>query len=232
MSRCSTPFGIIGIFTASLQWHPGSPPGCSTPFGIIGIFTTRTTSASQTGDGAQRLSASLESSRVYEVVGLVRGAMCSTPFGIIGIFTSDFSFSFHCSSSCSTPFGIIGIFTALSFALDANRVLCSTPFGIIGIFTGRPRPANSRAPRAQRLSASLESSLTRICVSRCSSSVLNAFRHHWNLHAWDCGRSRHSRRVLNAFRHHWNLHTIRIIVAGRAHECSTPFGIIGIFTSA
>src|SRR4051812_39179707 len=41
LPRCSTPFGIIGIFTfaSALARDPDSP--CSTPFGIIGIFTSR-----------------------------------------------------------------------------------------------------------------------------------------------------------------------------------------------
>src|SRR5881275_2210502 len=39
--------------------------------------------------------------------------------------------------------------------------------------------------------------------------------------------------VLNAFRHHWNLHPeFRISGVLGIPACSTPFGIIGIFTCA
>src|SRR5947209_1679622 len=67
----------------------------------------------------------------------------------------------------------------------SSVIKCSTPFGIIGIFT--------------------EFRLSRRAQSR---SVLNAFRHHWNLHPlWPA------------------------LAAFVACLCSTPFGIIGIFTS-
>src|SRR5438067_2066138 len=86
---------------------------------------------------------------------------------------------------------------------------------------------------AQRLSASLESSLERGDWKIRHRGVLNAFRHHWNLHSAKpnlkytkglrCaqrlsaslesspprglrGRNGLGSRVLNAFRHHWNLH--------------------------
>jgi len=36
---CSTPFGIIGILTASADRLLRGVQGCSTPFGIIGILT-------------------------------------------------------------------------------------------------------------------------------------------------------------------------------------------------
>ncbi len=36
--------------------------------------------------------------------------------------------------------------------------------------------------------------------------------------------------VLNAFRHHWNLHTLMRAFVLMTSWCSTPFGIIGIFT--
>ena len=61
--------------------------------------------------------------------------------------------------------------------------------------------------------------------------VLNAFRHHWNLHRCRVWVVFRIEQVLNAFRHHWNLHhhparfKLNIL-----DLCSTPFGIIGIFT--
>ncbi len=132
---------------------------------------------------AQRLSASLESSHSTRRRGARRPRGCSTPFGIIGIFTrnnktvqcglglvlnafrhhwnlhSDFRLATCGRLTCSTPFGIIGIFTSARFELDHSSLSCSTPFGIIGIFTLRGK---------------------RVVSTR--TAVLNAFRHHWNLH--------------------------------------------------
>jgi len=61
---------------------------CSTPFGIIGIFT-RYNGRFRRGAArsAQRLSASLESSPGIVTADFLEGLECSTPFGIIGIFT-------------------------------------------------------------------------------------------------------------------------------------------------
>ncbi|MDT4952787.1 MAG: hypothetical protein QOJ02_925 [Acidobacteriota bacterium] len=133
---------------------------------------------------------------------------------------------------CSTPFGIIGIFTAsgrmrlrnglraqrLSASLESSHVprpsstiaqpWCSTPFGIIGIFTELCETEGNYLKGAQRLSASLESSRPYPCPTRPGDSVLNAFRHHWNLH---------NRIVIDEY---------------PLTMCSTPFGIIGIFTVA
>src|SRR5688572_9402024 len=110
--------------------------------------------------------------------------------------------------------------------------LCSTPFGIIGIFTHATSGSSATASCAQRLSASLESSLPRPLLLVNGLKVLNAFRHHWNLHSSTSAGSGssppraqrlsaslesspehrlraqlYSRWVLNAFRHHWNLHS-------------------------
>ncbi len=61
--------------------------------------------------------------------------------------------------------------------------------------------------------------------------MLNAFRHHWNLHEKSHHCSLQTKGVLNAFRHHWNLHLLDIEFNLAARLCSTPFGIIGIFTT-
>jgi len=133
-SMCSTPFGIIGIFTKSGATFTWKATACSTPFGIIGIFTTGAGATNPGETSAQRLSASLESSPA-------RVMLLSS-----GLYV------------CSTPFGIIGIFTLAVTAEPFGALMCSTPFGIIGIFT-------------------------RGCGFFLNwFAVLNAFRHHWNLH--------------------------------------------------
>ncbi len=135
---------MLNAFRHHWNLHPNSSlrgrlcqRKCSTPFGIIGIFTASSTSPSTKSHGrAQRLSASLESSLLRPTRRRL-GDGCSTPFGIIGIFT---------------------LVVLLTFGIAYLR--CSTPFGIIGIFTLRPGCfRQTRLPRAQRLSASLESSL-------------------------------------------------------------------------
>ncbi len=84
--ECSTPFGIIGIFTDCFNYILRRNSECSTPFGIIGIFTRLPVISSRSILRAQRLSASLESSRGF-LIKEPRHNRCSTPFGIIGIFT-------------------------------------------------------------------------------------------------------------------------------------------------
>ncbi len=139
-----------------------------------------------------------------------------------------------------------------------NPDTCSTPFGIIGIFTTlRLSIARSTIFSAQRLSASLESSPpegddmpARLFAvlnafrhhwnlhqdgynfSVISPDVLNAFRHHWNLHVGRAESDCPQTGVLNAFRHHWNLHIYDFDTTDNGAACSTPFGIIGIFTAS
>ena len=70
-------------------------------------------------------------------------------------------------------------------------------------------------------------------VSICPLFVLNAFRHHWNFHVVMLGSPHSALSVLNAFRHHWNFHGIAGFAVMHYHvQCSTPFGIIGIFTGS
>ena len=65
---------------------------------------------------------------------------------------------------------------------------------------------------------------------RSYSKVLNAFRHPRNFHGTVAIEYCGSSNVLNAFRHPRNFH--KAITAGHGHSnaCSTPFGILGIFT--
>ena len=88
------------------------------------------------------------------------------------------------------------------------KKMYSTPFGINGIFTGASLTGRPHCfGGAQRLSASMESSQTRV-------SELE----------------RSEREVLNAFRHQWNLHFLDGLDEKYRVKCSTPFGINGIFT--
>ena len=185
---CSTPFGIKGIFTGA---EPHSVlvivHACSTPFGINGIFTALQVVADGTlTRSAQRLSASMESSRTPQQERELDDRACSTPFGIKGIFTRARATLLERSPRvCSTPFGINGIFTTSAAVLfsahrrvlnafrhqwnlhaqsvaacRADSIVCSTPFGINGIFTASTWVDGVRRMcSAQRLSASMESSL-------------------------------------------------------------------------
>jgi len=135
-AMCSTPFGIIGIHTATwpakatrTRWP------CSTPFGIIGIHTRKAGAVWRTAHGrvlnafrhhwnshslqafsfhpsssAQRLSASLEFTPRIDAIA-------------VSLFSVLNAFRHHWNSHkeqykaqrayrrCSTPFGIIGIHT-------------------------------------------------------------------------------------------------------------------------
>src|SRR5688572_20024632 len=131
---------------------------CSTPFGIIGIRTPRWEEILERTASAQRLSASSEfaqrnrergakvslvlnafrhhrnSHRLYPHVHVRRA-------GVLNAFRHHRnshklrSIGLKVSSMCSTPFGIIGIRTEGSAAAQTVIGRCSTPFGIIGIRT-------------------------------------------------------------------------------------------------
>jgi len=180
-------------------------PSCSTPFGIIGIFTAVKAKLLTPRLSAQRLSASLESSLGLPMLIETDRTRCSTPFGIIGIFTQVIARKHACGAGAQR----------LSASLESSRFKSSY--------------LAAEHSRAQRLSASLESSPLVRSVHVSPSLVLNAFRHHWNLHARTMqgfyprisaqrlsaslesslggGLVPGARQlVLNAFRHHWNLH--------------------------
>ena len=131
-ARCSTPFGIIGIFTRGIRCPRSSRPVCSTPFGIIGIFTLQI-------KRKRTLMAVLNAFRHHWNL-----HQCATPVGLEKSGAQRLSASLESS--------LVGD------QLSRRHRKCSTPFGIIGIFTIR----QLRLPR--------------------HSAVLNAFRHHWNLH--------------------------------------------------
>ncbi len=275
---CSTPFGIVGIFTRIVVILIIGALLCSTPFGIVGIFTNTNRNHFSDSQSAQRLSASLESSRrarreqsshvrvlnafrhrwnlhSSNPVYLTSNMLCSTPFGIVGIFTPRESprparasavlnafrhrWNLHCSQAAEL--GRQSCAQRLSASLESSRQprvrpacsrfcaqrlsaslesspsrrlmsligfsMCSTPFGIVGIFTSPGRDKRTRTVSAQRLSASLESSLAvasiaRIfatCAQRLSASLESSLG---------------------------GLLLTRIL----CFMCSTPFGIVGIFT--
>ncbi len=278
---CSTPFGIIGIFTTppETQMRPGLVLNAFRHHWNLHTASSRASRASTSS--AQRLSASLESSRRREV-NLDRTSRVLNAFRhhwnlhgddtpenahgekVLNAFRHHWNLHTRrrrltrCTASrCSTPFGIIGIFT-----ISALHLLPLPHVAVLNAFRHHwnlhgvwRRYVARRRSRAQRLSASLESSPDRQILCHCVDLVLNAFRHHWNLHRVLRGERGVVRRVLNAFRHHWNLHPdarhrrrgeAHVLNAFRHHwnlhvglgaavgqlliGCSTPFGIIGIFT--
>ena len=130
------------------------------------------------------------------------------------------------SSECSTPFGIIEFITSELVELPNQPLKCSTPFGIIefitrtsDLFTGSesraqrlsassnssravPLAASFDESRAQRLSASSNSSPEKQRVAIQCFQVLNAFRHHRIHHISGLSIRSPWSLVLNAFRHH------------------------------
>ncbi len=170
------------------------------------LHARRAFSPTSTRNSAQRLSASLESSQGYAHALPSSLTRCSTPFGIIGIFTDNLGSAPALGAWVLNAFRHHWNLHPLRGKRGIHNHKCSTPFGIIGIFTRRRKSLMSGRGSAQRLSASLESSRGRDEDALPSLSVLNAFRHHWNLHL-----------LMPAWR-------------ARRWRCSTPFGIIGIFT--
>ena len=154
--RCSTPFGIIGILTATPRLCLASL--CSTPFGIIGIHTrlmatltrvrvlnafrhhrnshTVSDNAEDLPISAQRLSASLEFSQDGSLTRLSITKLCSTPFGIIGILTSmlhEKPLDDHVVLNAFRHHRNSHAYERVKQNRPGNS--CSTPFGIIGILT-------------------------------------------------------------------------------------------------
>ena len=209
---CSTPFGITAVVTSGdLQHEPAdtrlvlnafrhhccraprpiaplamSQSVCSTPFGITAVGTPSLNYIADLEDRcAQRLSASLLSARDDGPGDSVRPS---------------------CAQRLSA--------SLLSAQRGGGRQrsgagrLCSTPFGITAVVTDRVRTtASSTAPSAQRLSASLRSSLAHAaapprlagCAQRLSASLRSS-------------------------------HRVRGRLAYRSTSCSTPFGITAVVT--
>ncbi len=129
---------------------------CSTPFGITELDTATSGAASSPARGAQRLSASLNSTRTV----IARGDFvdrCSTPFGITELDTQPPPVARLRLDVCSTPFGITELDTACAAGALPRRGECSTPFGITELDTTEPTPHRLPPSGAQRLSASLNS---------------------------------------------------------------------------
>ncbi len=174
---------------------------CSTPVGVIGIFTRARRCGAHSGFSvlnACRRHRNLHRLNIFGNpfgVGVLNACRrhrnlhvsvvstsdsqywCSTPVGVIGIFTRVRRLpragqlvlnacrrhrNLHMSLlddllifyRCSTPVGVIGIFTTATGNFYRRNVLCSTPVGVIGIFTLPPLPFSALSESAQRLSAS------------------------------------------------------------------------------
>ncbi len=112
-------------------------------------------------------------------------------------------------NGCSTPFGVIGLFTLHVPERATLRVVCSTPFGVIGLFTPPRHPRSSGVSCAQRRLASLDCSPN--LAREVSRLTLRAQR---RLASLDCSLRR------------------RMFIVAQDARCSTPFGVIGLFTAA
>jgi len=87
---CSTPYGIKGFCTETIQAVFFSEKECSTPYGIKGFCTNhpRTTTVRRNG--------------------------CSTPYGIKGFCTRSIATISLLMILCSTPYGIKGFCTIVA----------------------------------------------------------------------------------------------------------------------
>ncbi len=227
--ECSTPFGITEFDTQSTPSAGLIAGECSTPFGITEFDTQRRHSPSARTVGAQRLSASLNSTRGWcrAVSGTL--AMCSTPFGITEFDTRRMPTRPSARLVCSTPFGITEFDTLrlgqlacrharraqrLSASLNSTRsrsrrcgcrlARCSTPFGITEFDThATTATVGDRLLSAQRLSASLNSTPRHrpsIAAVDAGAQRLSASLNSTRRRQPTHVGGRHA--VLNAFRHH------------------------------
>ena len=207
---CATPSHVLNAFRH--QWNPHVCPPCRHRMPV----------------GAQRLSASMESSPHATHAVIVCVYLCSTPCGINGILTIAPSSSqlrqscaqrlsasmesspacagFTVAGGCSTPFGINGILTRTADLRRRRACRCSTPCGINGILTRCRHDRRCCSTCAQRLSASMESS-RRIRRMACCASK-GAQRLSASMESSPSSRACHS----------------------AVSQCSTPCGINGILT--
>jgi len=252
--------------------------GCSTPFGIIGILTRTVDEASQEASRAQRLSASSEFSQVKTgdlwEIGRVLNAFrhhrnshngiygwCQMRRRVLNAFRHHRNSHVWPVLNMASPANVLNAFR---HHRNSHMRAVSSGVGAVSVLNAfrhhrnshsrLPAPPPTRITSAQRLSASSEFSrvatanFTRaiICAQRLSASsefslstragkkpclpVLNAFRHHRNSHRGVTLFRSSSAPVLNAFRHHRNSHHQKDISFYYIDMCSTPFGIIGILT--
>ena len=156
---------------------------CSTPFGITASRHWRQRPGPTRLPGAQRLSASLLTSRAVVADADVVASKCSTPFGITAFVTDRNPISVIHSMVCSTPFGITAFVTMpLCRPGLPDPLGCSTPFGITAFVTGDgsmwlPSDAtvlNAFRHHCLRHSASLASISAKPCAQRLSASLLSS----------------------------------------------------------
>ena len=207
LNSCSTPFGIIGIFTHPRHYSILGQCVCSTPFGIIGIFTNDDHELILRPESAQRLSASLESSP------LKTPALSNSRDSVLNAFRH------HWNLHTINQLGDLASQSVLNaFRHHWNLHTCASTASV----------ARLTVLNAFRHHWNLHLFQDFFYVAK--PQVLNAFRHHWNLHVGRVVSPPAAKRVLNAFRHHWNLHEKTYVSVAKRELCSTPFGIIGIFT--
>ena len=137
VSACSTPFGITGFGTAYYGMCTTCGADVLNAFRHHWIRHTSVVDRRQCCEGAQRLSASLDSARGHRSRGGgVRRVL--NAFRHHWIRHNDFQhgqISFQ-GLACSTPFGITGFGTGFGGIQFDRPGLCSTPFGITGFGTG------------------------------------------------------------------------------------------------
>ncbi len=130
---------------------------CSTPFGIMGFFTSINCWAAAARSGAQRLSASWDSSLWSSGLRLSRegcaqrlSASWDSSRAVLSAGGSGGGSAQRLSASWdSSPAAVVR---------HVWRQGCSTPFGIMGFFTGQRQKNIRLYLGAQRLSASWDSS--------------------------------------------------------------------------
>ncbi len=228
-SLCSTPFGVIGLFTRAPQGQIAWLDSAQRRLASLDCSPRRPAAESRRNSGAQRRLASLDCSpwgrfprrmpltvlnavwRHWIVhkggeVSVEVQAKCSTPFGVIGLFTRLTVSAVHFGGSAQRRLASLDCSHAVVVPPRRSRARCSTPFGVIGLFTPSIPRREFRPVCAQRRLASLD----------CS-------------HATRFGDSLQAH-VLNAVWRHWIVHTASRIADQFRELCSTPFGVIGLFT--
>ena len=238
--RAGVPDGVLNAFRHHCGQHGKSVTssatlsGCSTPFGITADNTGSPTRRPSATRGAQRLSASLRTTRVTPASPRAHRSACSTPFGITADNTTRGpvprsrpgrvlnAFRHHCGQH-----GRPGSFSRrcsagaqrLSASLRTTRpgrwplrpsMACSTPFGITADNTLRVSRGNGLGQLCSTpfgITADNTPSAPTPRRPRASSAQRLSASLRTTPAGWR--RPRRPGRVLNAFRHHCGQHMAR-----------------------
>ncbi len=176
--------------------------------------------------------ADLEESPAHPFIAVVvhaNGFVCSTPFGVIGLFTRQWVHWGHARYSAQRRLASLDCSLLDRSRIDAAPCVLNAVWRHWIVHNSHPTPTR-RQSSAQRRLASLDCSPLSRAHQGTRQQVLNAVWRHWIVHSIQPSSTETSSDVLNAVWRHWIVHVRRCRPRCAWNRCSTPFGVIGLFT--